>query len=180
MTVRSLPIYNGDALIEYTVTEATAPENYLIDDEPQTATLALNGTAYTASLTFNDPPMAKVVVTKTWYSQWEQDSHNKVDYALAGAKIAIFEEVDGKLVQVGETQETAADGTTTFEGLDGTKTYYVFELSNPLGLEAADRELAGSVETLEALSASARRCPSTVRPTIRPKPPSSTSRPMCS
>ena len=156
VTVGNLPIYNGDAPIEYTVTEATAPENYLINDVPQTTKLALNGTAYTASLTFNDPPMAKVVVTKTWYSQWEQDSGNKVDYALAGAQIAIFEEVEGKLVQVGDTQSTAADGTTTFEGLDGTKTYYVFELSNPLGLEAAEnKELAGSVETLEALSAEA-------------------------
>ena len=151
--VDNLPIYNGDALIEYTVTEATAPENYLVDDEPQTT--ALNGTAYTASLTFNDPPMAKVVVTKTWYSQWEQDSGNKVDYALAGAKIAIFEEVNGVLVQVGQTQETAADGTTTFAGLDGTKTYYVFELSNPNGLEAAEKELAGSVDNIVGKSAEA-------------------------
>ena len=70
--VDNLPIYNGDAPIEYTVTEAAAPENYLVDDEPQTTKLALNGTAYTASLTFNDPPMAKVVVTKTWYSQWSR------------------------------------------------------------------------------------------------------------
>ena len=151
VTVDNLPIYNGDAPIEYTVTEATAPENYLVDDEPQTT--ALNGTAYTASLTFKDPPMAKVVVTKTWYSQWEQDSGNKVDYALAGAQIAIFEEVDGKLVQVGGTQSTAADGTTTFAGLDGTKTYYVFELSNPNGLEAAEKELAGSVDNIVGKSA---------------------------
>ena len=151
--VDNLPIYNGDAPIEYTVTEATAPENYLIDDEPQTATLALNGTAYTASLTFNDPPMAKVVVTKTWYSEWEQDSGNKVDYALENAQIAIFEEDEGGKLALVAQQSTAADGTTTFEGLDGTKTYYVFELSNPLGLEAENKELAGSVDNIAGKSA---------------------------
>lgn len=153
--VDNLPIYNGDAPIEYTVTEATAPENYLIDDEPQTATLALNGTAYTASLTFNDPPMAKVVVTKTWYSEWEQDSGNKVDYALENAQIAIFEEDEGGKLALVAQQPTAADGTITFAGLDGTKTYYVFELSNPLGLEAAEKELAGSVDNIVGKSAEA-------------------------
>ena len=80
--------------------------------------------------------MAKVVVTKTYFKQWEADSQNRIDYALEGAQIAIFEEVNGALAQVGTTLTTRADGTVTFEGLDGTKTYYVFELSNAKNLGA--------------------------------------------
>ncbi len=153
VSVNDLPVYNGSSLIVYTVAEATAPANYLKDEASQTASLTLNNNAYTASLTFKNPPVAKAVITKTWYSQWESDSGNRIDYALAGADIAIFEEVNGKLVQVGDTQTTGTDGTTTFDGLDGTKTYYVFELSNTQGLEAEEKQLAGNVNNIVGKSA---------------------------
>ena len=158
VTVDKLPLYNDTTPIVYTVAEAAAPENYIKSDEKQTATPA-DGENYAVSLTFENAPMAKVVVTKTWYSQWEADSGNRVDYALEGAKIAIFEEVNGALVQVGETQTTKANAPLTFEGLDGTKTYYVFELSNPKGYSAEKegdgrvRALAGNVENIVSKTA---------------------------
>ena len=78
-----------------------------------------------------DAPYAKVSITKRWYKQWEADSQNRVDYIMEGAEFAIFEEVEGKLVQVGETLETDENCALTFEGLNGTKTYYVFEPQQP-------------------------------------------------
>lgn len=99
--------------------------------------------------------MAKVVVTKTYFKQWEADSKNRIDYALEGAAIAIFEEANGALAQVGTTLTTGADGTVTFEGLDGTKTYYVFELSNAKNLGAeGGKSLAGDVNNIIGKSAS--------------------------
>lgn len=92
----SLPVYNGTNKISYTVTEVAAPANYLLDATSQTQTLEAGESGYAAAMTFTNPPMAKAVITKTYYRQWEQDSGNKVDYALAGAEIAIFEEVDGQ------------------------------------------------------------------------------------
>lgn len=152
VTVSDLPVYNGETLISYTVAEATAPANFFKDETPQTK--ELDGEGYTASMTFKDAPYAKVSITKRWYKQWEADSQNQVDYIMEGAEFAIFEEVEGKLVQVGETLKTDENGALTFEGLNGTKTYYVFELSNPLGLLGeGEKPLADSVETLKKLSA---------------------------
>ena len=155
VTVSGLPLYNGTTAISYTVTEAAAPANYIKSAQTETATPA-TAANYAASCAFTNAPMAKVVVTKTYFKQWEADSQNRIDYALEGAEIAIFEEVNGALAQVGATQTTVADGTVTFEGLDGTKTYYVFELSNAknLGAEGGKR-LAGDVDSIIGKSASA-------------------------
>ena len=155
VTVSGLPLYNGTTPISYTVTEAAAPANYIKSAQTQTATPA-TAANYAASCAFTNAPMAKVVVTKTYFKQWEADSQNRIDYALEGAQIAIFEEVNGTLKQVGATQTTGADGTVTFEGLDGTKTYYVFELSNTKNLGAeGGKSLAGDVSNIIGKSASA-------------------------
>ena len=154
VTVSGLPLYNGTTAISYTVTEAAAPANYIKSAETKTATPA-TAANYAASCAFTNAPMAKVVVTKTYFKQWEADSKNRIDYALEGAEIAIFEEVNGALAQVGATQTTGADGTVTFEGLDGTKTYYVFELSNDKNLGAeGGKSLAGDVDSIIGKSAS--------------------------
>ncbi len=155
VTVSGLPLYNGTTAISYTVTEAAAPANYIKSAQTQTATPA-TAANYAASCAFTNAPMAKVVVTKTYFKQWEADSKNRIDYALDGAEIAIFEEVNGALAQVGTTLPTGADGTVTFEGLDGTKTYYVFELSNAKNLGAeGGKSLAGDVDSIIGKSASA-------------------------
>ena len=155
VTVPGLPLYNGTTAISYTVTEAAAPANYIKSAQTQTATPA-TAANYAASCAFTNAPMAKVVVTKTYFKQWEADSQNRIDYALEGAQIAIFEEVNGALAQVGTTLTTRADGTVTFEGLDGTKTYYVFELSNAKNLGAeGGKSLAGNVNNIIGKSASA-------------------------
>ena len=155
VTVSGLPLYNGTTAISYTVTEAAAPANYIKSAQTQTATPA-TAANYAASCAFTNAPMAKVVVTKTYFKQWEADSKNRIDYALEGAEIAIFEEANGVLAQVGATQTTGADGTVTFEGLDGTKTYYVFELSNTKNLGAeGGKSLAGDVNNIIGQSASA-------------------------
>ena len=154
VTVSGLPLYNGTTAISYTVTEAAAPANYIKSAQTQTATPATEAN-YAASCAFTNAPMAKVVVTKTYFKQWEADSQNRIDYALEGAEIAIFEEANGALAQVGATQTTGADGTVTFEGLDGTKTYYVFELSNAKNLGAeGGKSLAGDVDSIIGKSAS--------------------------
>lgn len=154
VTVSGLPLYNGTTPISYTVTEAAAPANYIKSAQTETATPA-TAANYAASCAFTNAPMAKVVVTKTYFKQWEADSQNRIDYALDGAQIAIFEEVNGVLAQVGATQTTGADGTVTFEGLDGTKTYYVFELSNTKNLGAeGGKSLAGDVNNIIGKSAS--------------------------
>ena len=154
VTVSGLPLYNGTTPISYTVTEAAAPANYIKSAETETATPA-TAANYAASCAFTNAPMAKVVVTKTYFKQWEADSKNRIDYALEGAQIAIFEEVNGTLKQVGTTLTTGADGTVTFEGLDGTKTYYVFELSNTKNLGAeGGKSLAGDVSKIIGQSAS--------------------------
>ena len=154
VTVSGLPLYNDTTPISYTVTEAAAPANYIKSAQTQTATPA-TAANYAASCAFTNAPMAKVVVTKTYFKQWEADSQNRIDYALEGAAIAIFEEANGVLAQVGATQTTGADGTVTFEGLDGTKTYYVFELSNTKNLGAeGGKSLAGDVSKIIGESAS--------------------------
>ena len=154
VTVSGLPLYNGTTPISYTVTEAAAPANYIKSAQTETATPATEAN-YAASCAFTNAPMAKVVVTKTYFKQWEADSKNRIDYALEGAEIAIFEEANGVLAQVGATQTTGADGTVTFEGLDGTKTYYVFELSNTKNLGAeGGKSLAGNVNNIIDKSAS--------------------------
>ena len=154
VTVSGLPLYNGTTAISYTVTEAAAPANYIKSAQTETATPA-TAANYAASCAFTNAPMAKVVVTKTYFKQWEADSQNRIDYALDGAQIAIFEEVNRALAQVGATQTTGADGTVTFEGLDGTKTYYVFELSNTKNLGAeGGKSLAGDVSKIIGQSAS--------------------------
>ena len=156
VTVGNLPIYNGDAPIEYTVTETQAPTGYLLNETPQsdiTLNRQANGT-YSNSVAFTNDPVATITITKEYYKQWDKDSNPDTyhTYKLANAELAIFEEgEDGYLKQVDGTsvQTTGANGQTTFTGLNGTKTYYVFELSNANRLVSEDgRELGVSVSNI--------------------------------
>jgi archaellum component FlaF (FlaF/FlaG flagellin family) len=144
VTLVNLPVYDGTAKISYAISEETAPATHLKDEKTENTTLKLHDLTGVA---FDNAPKATITVTKNYYKQWEKDSGNQRLYPLSDTDLAVFElGEDGKLALVGTSQATGADGKTTFEGLDGTKTYYVFELGNAKGYTPEDgRSVAGSV-----------------------------------
>ncbi len=155
LTIPGLPVYDGTTQISYTVTETQAPTGYLLNETAKpdiTLNRQTDGT-YSNSVAFTNDPVATITITKQYYKQWDKDSNPDTyhTYKLANAELAIFEVGEGgTLQQVGTTtQKTGANGQTTFTGLNGTKTYYVFELSNANRLVSEDgRKLGVSVNNI--------------------------------
>ena len=158
----SLPAFlrNGKMVVYYTIQETEAPTGYLLDETLESVDITLVGEGDAASQptdkehTFTNAPEATLTVTKTYYKQWEAETNNQRLYTLDGAVLALFE-LDGSgdsatLKQVGQTVTTSEGGKATFAGLDGTKTYYVFELSNTEGfVPENDKKLADNVSNIQ-------------------------------
>ena len=148
VTVPGLPVYDGETQISYTVTEAAAPDGYLLnEDYKDTCKLALDATTgnYTdTAKTCANAPAATATAAKFYYKEWDSLSNPNTcpTYPMSGASLAIFvQNEDGTLKQVGETLTTTdASNAVTFEGLDATKTYYIFEVGNDKGYTAKPDE----------------------------------------
>ena len=148
VTVPGLPVYDGETQISYTVTEAAAPDGYLLnEDYKDTCKLALDATTgnYTdTAKTCANAPAATATAAKFYYKEWDSLSNRDTypTYPMSGASLAIFvKNEDGTLKQVGETLTTTdASNAVTFEGLDATKTYYIFEVGNDKGYTAKPDE----------------------------------------
>ena len=155
--IPNLPAFEADGETEftYTVVETKQPEGYILNNEAQTVTLVDEETGAPAAktVTILNVPENTITISKTWYSQWDELNDNKWSLPLAGAELALFVVGDNGLefVKVGEngTVKTDADGKATFEDLDGSATYAVFELGNANGYKAPDNKAFGTVDQIE-------------------------------
>ena len=157
-TIPNLPAFEADGKtpFTYTVVETKQPEGYILNDEAQPVTLVDEKTGAPAAqkVTIFNVPENTITISKTWYSQWDELNGNKWPLPLANAELALFVVGDdGKLDKVGEdTVKTGEDGKATFEDLDGSATYAVFELGNDKGYKAPGGKAFGTVADIEDMT----------------------------
>ena len=157
--IPNLPAFeaDGETPFTYTVVETKQPEGYILNDEEQTVTLVDEETGAPAAktVTILNVPENTITISKTWYSQWDELNGNEWPLPLADAELALFVAVgkDKVLKQVEEgIIKTGPDGKATFEDLDGSATYAVFELGNDDGYKAPNNKAFGTVEEIEDMT----------------------------
>ncbi len=149
-SVGGLPVYDMQgAQLEYTVTQTAAPSDYLLPDPAditQKAVLAQQS-GYKATLRFADAPLLALTALKLYYKQWEMETEHPLYYGLSGATLGLYlVDEEEKLARPGEpvatvTGATGEDGLVRFDGLDGTKRYFVAELAKPAGYELESEKM---------------------------------------
>ncbi len=158
-TISKLPAFEADGETEFTysVVETKQPEGYILNNEAQPVTLVDEKTGAPAAktVTILNVPENTITISKTWYSQWDELNGNEWPLPLADAELALFVAVgkDKVLKQVEEgIIKTGPDGKATFEDLDGSATYAVFELGNDDGYKAPNNKAFGTVEEIEDMT----------------------------
>ena len=155
--IPNLPAFEADGktAFTYTVVETEQPEGYILNDEEQTVTLVNDkGAPAAQKVTILNVPENTITISKTWYSQWDELNGNKWPLPLANAELALFVVGDDdKLHKVGDdTVKTGEDGKATFEHLDGSATYAVFELGNDKGYKAPGGKDFGTIVAIEDMT----------------------------
>jgi pilin isopeptide linkage protein len=149
-----LPIYDGGALLSYTVEEITPPEGYFLSEEnEQTEAFDLSGQSLSPlQMAFKNTPKATYTARKMWNSSYGAGVHS-VNRPLEGAELAIYKKtlLENGNIQLDyvTSQTTGENGKAAFSELDGLGTYVVFEQSAPDGYDLPGEKIAAGILTGE-------------------------------